>query len=681
MGFLLAVAAMASNRPLTRAAFKTSAEVQMKGIFQKLFPYLGLIVFLLFLCQLWKNYDRPYVKYQKEFRQLLIQKSDKKPAVVDFEPGVRQRWVEQLDRIDRCESCHLGVEDPRFKEAPQPFTTHPDFERHSFERFGCTVCHGGQGMATPMEDAHGPVANWNRAIYNADFMENSCSLCHGEYLDDHAPVFAQGRLIFTESGCRGCHVVKGTERVKVGPPLGEMGKRVKADWLYRWLRNPKAYLPRTKMPNPMFSEQEAADIAAFLLQGPKPVALKLSGSSERGKTLVLDSRCVSCHSFDGKGGNLAPDLGKVASKLYPERMSLILSNPHKLWSSSQMPIYGFNDQQIQDAVTFMAGEYVDLDQEEKEVTRQRALVDGANKARGPELIEKYGCTGCHNKMEGVKDQGETGIELTTIGVIDIHHLDFGDIKVAPKNWTVPNWIYNKVLNPRLFKPGLKMPDFAFSQREAQAVTTYLLSLKGEEVPAAYTLPLGTPPSAYAPQGAFGNILDKYRCLVCHQINGRGGDMAPDLSAEGSRVKKEWLEKFMKAPDTIRPILVERMPPFMILDSEDEALYAYFQTTLVDNRVEDLAETVSKLRLSDPSLILTGRKLFDEKYGCNACHQVSSKGGVIGPDLTRVGDRLRTEWIVYYLHNPKAFVTRSIEPVYNFTDEEAEALTAFLVNLN
>ena len=653
----------------------------MKGIFQRLFPFLGLIVFLLFLGQLWKNYDRPYVKYQKEFRQLLVQKSAKKPAAIDFEPGVRQRWIEKLDRIDRCESCHLGVEDPRFKDAPQPFTTHADFETHSFERFGCTVCHGGQGMATSEEDAHGPVANWNRAIYNADFMENSCSLCHGEYIKDQAPVFAQGRLIFTESGCRGCHAVKGTERVKVGPLLGGMDKRVKADWLYRWVRNPKAYLPRTKMPNSRFSEQEAADIAAFLLQGPKPVAAKLSGSSEQGKTLVLDSRCVSCHSFDGKGGDLAPDLGKIGSKLYPQRMSLILENPHKLWSRSRMPIYGFSDQQIQNAVTFLAGYYIDLDLDEKEVARQLELVNAAAKARGPELIEKYGCTGCHNKIEGVKDIGETGVELTTIGVIDIHHLDFGNITVAPKNWTVPNWIFNKVLDPRLFRPGLKMPDFSFAQREAEAVTTYLLSFKGEEVPAAYTLPLGTPPSTYAPQGAFGNILDKYRCLVCHKINGRGGDMAPDLSAEGSRVKKEWLEKFMKAPDTIRPILVERMPPFMILDSEDEAIYAYFRTTLVDNRVEDLAGTVSKLRLSDPGVILMGRKLFDEKYGCNACHQVSGKGGVIGPDLTRVGDRLRPEWIVYYLHNPKAFVTRSIEPVYSFTDEEIEALTAFLVNLN
>jgi mono/diheme cytochrome c family protein len=651
----------------------------MKGIFQRLFPYLGLIVFLLFLGQLWKNYDRPYVKYQNEFRRLLVQKSGNKAAPIDFEPGVRQRWIEQLNRIDRCESCHLGVEDPRFQDAPQPFKSHPDFDRHSFERFGCTVCHSGQGLATSVADAHGPVKNWNRAMYNEDFMENSCSLCHGEYIQAQAPVFAEGRTIFTEDGCRGCHLVKGTERIRVGPPLDGMVKRVKTDWLYRWLRDPKAYLSRTRMPNSKFSEQEAADVAAFLLQGSKPVAVKLSGAPERGKTLFLDSRCVSCHSVEGKGGTLAPDLGKVGSKLYPERVMLILRNPHKLWSRSRMPIFNFTDQEIQDVTTFLVSEYVNLDLDEKEVARQVGLADGANKLQGRELIEKYGCTGCHNKIEGVEDRGETGVELTTIGVVDIRRLDFGQIKVPPKDWTVPNWLYNKVLNPRLFKPDLKMPDFSFSEWEGAAVTTYLLSLKGEEVPAAYTLPLGAPPSTYSPQGAFGNLLEKYRCFVCHKINGRGGEMAPDLSPEGSRVKKEWVEKFMKAPDTIRPILPERMPPFKILDSEDQALSAYFRTTLVENRVEDLAGAVSKMHLNDPSLILMGGQLYSEKYGCNACHQTGGKGGVIGPDLTRVGNRLRTDWIVYYLHNPKAFVVRSIEPVYKFTDKEIEALTAFLVN--
>jgi mono/diheme cytochrome c family protein len=652
----------------------------MKDFFQKIFPFLGLLVLLLFIGQLWKNHDRPYLKYQKEFKNLLIQKSgnDRKP--VDFQLGVRQRWIPALNRIDRCESCHLGVDDPRFHDAPQPYKTHPYADRHPFEKFGCTVCHSGQGMATPLADAHGPVENWYQAIYHEDFMENSCSLCHGEFVHDQAPVFAKGRLTFNEDGCRGCHVVRGEERIRVGKPLYDMAYRVKPDWLYRWLRNPKAYFLRSKMPNFRLSEQEAADMAGFLLKGANVERHELKGSPERGKTLFLNSRCVSCHSVEGKGGDVAPEVSKISSKLYPEIIFIIIkSPPHEIWFRSRMPIFGFSDEDIRDLAAFFVEYYIDLDLDEKQAAQEIQLVEKANKVQGQKLIEKYGCTGCHTEIEGVKDRGETGLELTSIGSIHISHLDFGDIKVPLQTRTVPNWLYNKMLNPRLFNIGLKMPDFSFNDSDAQAVTTYLLSLKAEEAPASYSLPLGEPPSTYSPQGQFGKILDKYRCLVCHIINGKGGEMAPNLSQEGSRVKKDWLEHFMKTPDTIRPMLPERMTIFNITDSENEALYDYFRTTLVDDRIENLTESVSKMALNDPGVISLGKTLYYEKYACNACHQINLKGGLIGPDLTKVGQRLRAEWLVYYLHDPKAFVVRSVEPVYKLTDQQIQALAAFLIS--
>ena len=226
---------------------------------------------------------------------------------------------------------------------------------------------------------------------------------------------------------------------------------------------------------------------------------------------------------------------------------------------------------------------------------------------------------------------------------------------------------------------LKMPDYAMSDREAEAVTTYLLGLKGQEVPAAYTLPLGEKTSTYAPQGKFGRVLDKYRCLTCHKIDGKGGEMATDLSQEGSRVNKTWLQKFMKAPDTIRPILVERMTPFKIQDSEIETLYSYFGATLVDDRVENLTNAVNEKILRDPKMIQTGKDLYSKKYACQTCHQVNHQGGLIGPDLTKVGDRLKLEWILYYLRDPKAFVKRSVEPAYKLTDKEIEALAAYLAS--
>jgi mono/diheme cytochrome c family protein len=325
-------------------------------------------------------------------------------------------------------------------------------------------------------------------------------------------------------------------------------------------------------------------------------------------------------------------------------------------------------------------EYIDIELEEEQIAQDFKFVQGGDVRRGKELIEKYGCTGCH-EIEGVEDPGEIGLELTEIGDIHISRLDFGEINVDPKHHTVPNWLYNKMKNPRLFKKELKMPDYNFSDIEAEAMTTYLLSLKSEEVSASYVLSIGTPPSEYNPQGEFGKILKKYRCLVCHKINGRGGEVAPDLSQEGSRVQKEWLlKRFMKKPYAIRPILVERMLRFKMSDSEIETLYDYFRTTLVDDRVENLSGVVNEMSLHDPRLIRMGKKLYYEKYACNACHQINLKGGTIGPDLTDAGKRLSTKWIVYYLRDPKAFVRRSVEPVFKLTDKEIEALTAFLINL-
>jgi nitric oxide reductase subunit C len=485
--------------------------------------------------------------------------------------------------------------------------------------------------------------------------------------------------MFFEYGCRGCHKVGVKARTVTGPPIDEMGKRVKPDWLYRWLMGPKAYLPQTKMPDAKFTPQEAADVSAFLLQGPGHEGQVMSGNSGLGKTTLLESRCVTCHTIEGKGGKTGPELSKVSSKAYPERLFKVVKDPHTLWFDSKMPIFGFADKDIQNIVTFMTEEYVDLDLDEKEAARQVQLVGNGSKDRGKELVVKQGCVGCHSKIEGVKEIGELGPDMSTFGVVHISLLDFGDIKVPFKDRTVPNWIYNKIKSPRLFKEGLKMPDYYFNAEEATAITTYTLSLKGKEVRASYTLPLGERPSDYAPQGAFGKILDKYRCLVCHKINGKGGEVANDLSQEGSRVQEVWIKKFMKAPDTIRPMLEERMPPFKILDAEDDAIYAYCRSTLVTDKVEDLTEAVEKMPLGTPELIREGERLYFEKYACNACHQIDQKGGLVGPDLTEAGKRLRLEWVIYYLHDPKAFVKRSIEPVYAFTDREIQALTAFVVS--
>ena len=57
-----------------------------------------------------------------------------------FDPGVRQIVVEGLGRVDRCITCHLGIDDARYEDAEQPFRTHPGeiLASHDIKHFGCT---------------------------------------------------------------------------------------------------------------------------------------------------------------------------------------------------------------------------------------------------------------------------------------------------------------------------------------------------------------------------------------------------------------------------------------------------------------------------------------------------------------------------------------------------------------
>ena len=66
--------------------------------------------------------------------------------------------------VDRCTSCHLGIDNPDFKNTPQPFTTHPRLDLyitaaspHSIDQFGCTSCHAGRARGTTfISSSHTP---------------------------------------------------------------------------------------------------------------------------------------------------------------------------------------------------------------------------------------------------------------------------------------------------------------------------------------------------------------------------------------------------------------------------------------------------------------------------------------------------------------------------------------------
>src|SRR5207253_10759136 len=80
-----------------------------------------------------------------------------------------------------------------------------------------------------------------------------------------------GEKIVKEIGCQGCHVVGEGSREAAGPrrtfgqPLENIGNKTSYEWVYNWVRDPKHYNPATFMPNLRLTDQEAADVATYLL--------------------------------------------------------------------------------------------------------------------------------------------------------------------------------------------------------------------------------------------------------------------------------------------------------------------------------------------------------------------------------------------------------------------------------
>ena len=259
----------------------------------------------------------------------------------------------------------------------------------------------------------------------------------------------------------------------------------------------------------------------------------------------------------------------------------------------------------------------------------------------------------------------------------IEDIDFGNSII---DRTLSEYLFAKVKRPQVFATEtnlLKMPDYYLADEQAKDITIALLSLSSKKVKSKqYAVRTRVAP-AYEPPAEFGLLLDKYECYSCHRINGRGYNLAYDLTMEGSRVQSKWLYDYLMVSYSIRPILVERMPVFRFPPREARILTDGIMGQLVSADIpKNLQEELT------PKMVKLGEKLFDEK-GCMACHIVGEKGGYVGPSFTigaKAGDKLQAGWVYLWLKNPQAIVPDVIEPNYKLSDREAIALTAYLMSM-
>lgn len=630
-----------------------------------------------------------------------------KPADgVDQRKGANQLWAPQLNKTEQCTKCHQEAAKSGLEQSSvsQPYVPDPLVPHHNKE-WGCTVCHRGQGAAMDKEGAHQPKVATEQPLLPITYIQASCGICHRTDLPD-TPNLNHGRQLLSEYGCVACHRVESIERPTMpGPDLTNIGAKVSPEWIYKWLKEPRTitdssgntvvsgYQTHSRMPQFQLDDKELRSLCAFLSSlhtapaepykfDPQILATLESSPDvvEQGEARFREMFCTTCHSVavvragETKliGGEIGPELTKVGSKVNANWLVAWLRSPQAYLPQSQMPRYEWSDRDLYVVTRYIRTKLVDPD-----VLSDvpKISVPSPEEIRfGRRVFLKKGCASCH-AVEGMKPQEDFGPDLSHIGSEYVSHLQFGKSGISRN---LATYIRAKISAPASVNPSAEMPQFALESADLDDLTTALLGMTGPPSSSEMErLIVARAKPEFHPGGAFEPVYERYKCYVCHQFNGYGGKLAPDLSYEGSRAQRQWMIYFLKNPQTLRPTLILRMPQFNMTDQEASILADYMAASLQSPSVHPGSVDVTQFT---SQIAAQGKTLYEVKYQCQSCHTIGTTGGYVGPDLSNVGNWMTPAWVAAWLKDPQALVPGSIEPQRSMAEDEVKALTAYLMTL-
>jgi mono/diheme cytochrome c family protein len=667
------------------------------------------VVFLVVLAITpFKDFRREWKQYKRSYLRFAQGRPDTKRLLADYRPDIDQIWFPAMNVVDRCTTCHQGITQASLadKSVPQPFRAHPPIP-HNVRDWGCTACHRGQGPATELAEAHDSTLAWEQPILPTHFIQASCGTCH--YADlPQTPQLTRGRQLLAELNCQGCHRLPRIERpAMLGPDLTNIGTKVSREWIYKWLKEPRTILDKDgnvtvngyeteevpRMPKFRLADAELRGLSAYLsvqkarVITPYKIDARVVSAwsknpeiTSQGELRFRQMFCSTCHSLavtragETKliGGDIGPELTKVGSKVNPDWLIAWLRDPQGYLPHTRMPRYGWSDEDLYKVTQYITAKLTDSDlltgiPQLAQPTEQEIQL-------GHRLFLEKGCASCHS-MEGLNPQKDFGPDLSALGGKNASELEFGAAKI-PHNLVA--YVQAKLQDPASVNPAARMPQYNWNQSDLDAITTALLSMKGPPATSALqNLVVPRQEVAFHPAGAFGEVYERYKCYACHKFNGSGGDLAPDLTYEGSRAQRQWIVDFLKNPQTLRPTLILRMPQFNMSDKDAATLADYMTIVLQHPAANPAAVDAKQLT---PVMAALGKQLYEVKYQCQSCHTIGGTGGYLGPNLNNAGGWLTAAWIEAWLRNPQALIPDTIEPHRNFTENEVQALTAYLMTL-
>jgi cytochrome c oxidase cbb3-type subunit 3 len=134
----------------------------------------------------------------------------------------------------------------------------------------------------------------------------------------------------------------------------------------------------------------------------------------------------------------------------------------------------------------------------------------------------------------------------------------------------------------------------------------------------------------------GASLFRANCSPCHGLSARGGGRGPDLTSgrwtHGSTDSAIFRTITQGVPGT-------EMPANGFGNSEVRAIIAYLRSLAPPKRAIGSGDAAN------------GKRIFYGSAGCSNCHMVRGSGGLLGPDLSRVGASRSVPYLIDSIRQP------------------------------
>lgn len=686
---------------------------------------LSPLFLLLCVVAIHSEETRPWMTVQGEFKKLYAERATAKlheaesrkdeaetarwrrviDEVSQSRPEIAQVYLEDLKVADRCTTCHRGIDNSLFQDAPQPFRTHPGnlLKHHDPTTFGCTPCHQGQGVATTADAAHGKEANWPTPMLPTAYLQMTCARCHEvTHGVAGAEAVTHGTDLFMEKGCYGCHDVKGVGYVpKFSPPLSGLRSKL-ADaqtFTYAWIKDPTHFNRDTAMPNFKLADDEVGKITVFLLslpgKAPPPPLSLADASAEEGERLFTERGCRGCHAVKADEHSVSPrvpHLAGIGSKVTPEWLDRWIADPKAYNPDTAMPKVELTDAERHAVVAYL------LTLKRTEPLPATPDLGQFKADDGKQLVKQYECYGCHS-IEGFEKVRPAVPDLGEFARKPVDELDFATTDVPRTKW---DWLRRKLADPRAYntdKIKLKMPLIALTDEEVQALITRILAFDTPPLPARYVV------RASAAQLSLRDLswmVAHLNCNGCHRVNQRDARLAqflerknltpPTLDGVGARLQGQYMYQFVLEPKPVRPWLKIRMPNFGFSEAQARTLVEGFAAAAA---VTNPYTYVAKENVA-PDHFQRGIHRFHH-YKCMQCHPTSVDQGLpegVDPEDLSINlmlskTRLRPQWIKDFLSRPKqisgaqtrmptVFYTVDGTPKVEHAQDDIDDITTYLM---